>query len=103
MWNCLSKPSEAWTVHFPWSSDFPLMKPHVQELLKEYSVVPGTEIIVQEGDPAVNIADYASENGIDLIMMPTHGYGKFRSLLLGSVVSKVLHDADCAGMDRGAR
>jgi hypothetical protein len=28
-------------------------------------------------------------------MMPTHGYGKFRSLLLGSVAAKVLHDAWC--------
>ena len=29
-------------------------------------------------------------------MMPTHGYGRFRSLLLGSVTAKVLHDARCA-------
>jgi nucleotide-binding universal stress UspA family protein len=28
-------------------------------------------------------------------MMPTHGYGIFRSLLLGSVTAKVLHDAEC--------
>ena len=44
----------------------------------------------------MTIAEYARQHGVDLIMMPTHGYGKFRSLLLGSVVSKVLHDADCA-------
>jgi nucleotide-binding universal stress UspA family protein len=64
--------------------------------LRDYTVIPGTEIVVQEGDAAVNIADYACDHDIDLIMMPTHGYGKFRSLLMGSVVSKVLHDADCA-------
>lgn len=28
-------------------------------------------------------------------MMPTHGYGLFRSLLIGSVTAKVLHDAKC--------
>jgi nucleotide-binding universal stress UspA family protein len=27
--------------------------------------------------------------------MPTHGYGPFRSLLLGSTAAKVLHDAHC--------
>jgi nucleotide-binding universal stress UspA family protein len=28
-------------------------------------------------------------------MMPTHGYGKFRRFLLGSVTARVLHDAHC--------
>src|ERR1035438_4265336 len=30
-----------------------------------------------------------------LIMLPTHGYGRFRRLMLGSVTAKVLHDAAC--------
>lgn len=47
------------------------------------------------GDPAQVIVDFAHTNGVDLIMMPTHGYGPFRSLLLGSVTAKVLHDAEC--------
>jgi len=50
---------------------------------------------VLEGDPAVMVVNYAQEHGADLIMMPTHGYGVFRSLLLGSVTAKVLHDAAC--------
>lgn len=50
---------------------------------------------VLEGDPANMIVNYAQEHGSDLIMMPTHGYGAFRSLLLGSVTAKVLHDAAC--------
>jgi len=48
--------------------------------------------IVVRGEAAGAIDDYARENGIDLIMMPTHGYGLFRTLLLGSVTAKVLHD-----------
>jgi nucleotide-binding universal stress UspA family protein len=28
-------------------------------------------------------------------MMPTHGFGIFRSMLIGSVTAKVLHDAKC--------
>jgi len=54
-----------------------------------------TERVVVEGEPAEGITEYAHKEGIDLIMMPTHGYGPFRRLLLGSVAAKVLHDADC--------
>jgi nucleotide-binding universal stress UspA family protein len=52
--------------------------------------------VVMVGDPAVAITDFAEEHGVDLIMMPTHGYGPFRSLLLGSLTAKVLHDSACA-------
>src|SRR5581483_4829420 len=51
--------------------------------------------VVLEGDAAQEICNYAQEHEIDLIMMPTHGYGMFRTLLLGSVTAKVLHDATC--------
>ena len=51
--------------------------------------------VVIEGDAAQTIDDFARENGVDLIMMPTHGYGLFRTLLLGSVTAKVLHDTPC--------
>ena len=48
-----------------------------------------------EGDPAKRIVEYAHDHRINLITMPTHGYGLFRRFLLGSVTAKVLHDADC--------
>jgi len=48
-----------------------------------------------QGDPARQIVSYAEQHKIDLIMMPTHGHGPFRALLLGSVTSEVLHDTHC--------
>jgi len=51
--------------------------------------------LLLEGDPAWEIVDCAHREEAGLIMMPTHGYGPFRRMLLGSVVAKVLHDADC--------
>jgi len=51
--------------------------------------------VTQMGDAATVVAKYADSHGMDLIMMPTHGYGPFRRLLLGSVAAKVLHDTDC--------
>jgi nucleotide-binding universal stress UspA family protein len=51
--------------------------------------------VLLEGDPAGVITDFAATEKVDLIMMPTHGYGPFRRLLLGSVTAKVLHDAGC--------
>lgn len=48
-----------------------------------------------EGDPAREIVRTAHDEGFNLILMPTHGYGLFRRFILGSVTAKVLHDADC--------
>jgi len=53
------------------------------------------ERVAELGDPAESITGFAHEHDVDLIMMPTHGYGPFRSLLLGSVTAKVLHDTTC--------
>jgi len=55
-----------------------------------------TERVVQDGEAGQVIGDYAADNKSDLIVMPTHGHGMFRQLLLGSVTSKVLHDSQCA-------
>ncbi len=47
------------------------------------------------GDPAEKIAEFTRDDRVDLVMTPTHGHGLFRSLLLGSVTSKILHDVHC--------
>jgi nucleotide-binding universal stress UspA family protein len=51
--------------------------------------------IAEGGDPALRITAFAQAHDVDLIMMPTHGVGTFRSFLVGSVTAKVLHDATC--------
>jgi len=50
---------------------------------------------VQSGDTGTMIIEYARRLPADVIMLPTHGYGPVRSLLLGSIAAKVLHDAEC--------
>lgn len=51
--------------------------------------------VVLEGDPARKIVEFAHNEQMGLIVMPTHGYGQFRRFILGSITAKVLHDADC--------
>lgn len=49
---------------------------------------------VVTGTPKAQITDYARENGVDLIVMGSHGrHGIDR--LLGSVASSILNDAPC--------
>jgi nucleotide-binding universal stress UspA family protein len=48
---------------------------------------------VEIGDVAGEISAYGESSGADLIAMPSHGYGTFRRMLLGSITAKVLHDA----------
>jgi nucleotide-binding universal stress UspA family protein len=64
---------------------------YLAEELKHFDV----NRVVLAGESASKIAAYAHANLFDLIMLPTHGYGRFRRLMLGSVAAKVLHDADC--------
>jgi nucleotide-binding universal stress UspA family protein len=63
-------------------------------LMKEFEHL-SVERVAELGDPADVITSFAHGHAVDLIMMSTHGYGTFRSLLLGSVAAKVLHDAKC--------
>lgn len=53
------------------------------------------ERVLLHGDAAHKIVDFAHEGRFNLIMLPTHGYGRFRRFILGSVAAKVLHDARC--------
>ena len=81
---------------YPIIVDVPGIEASAYQRLQRFEIdIPGTARVVRIGDPGYEIVQYAEKNHIDLIMMPTHGYGKFRSLLLGSSAAKVLHDAHC--------
>jgi len=70
-----------------------------QELLNHYLESELGFLNVQRrletGDPARAIVDISHKETVDLVMMPTHGYGGFRRFILGSVTAKVLHDVAC--------
>ena len=87
-------------LHLHAGADPAEWKPHLQRELDRTFVdeLEGLEVdrIADAGDPAIRIVTFAHRHGVDLIAMPTRGAGTFRSLLIGSVTAKVLHDARCA-------
>lgn len=48
-----------------------------------------------EGEPADVINEAAKEVGADLVIVGTRGLGAAKRLVLGSVSTKVVHDAPC--------
>jgi nucleotide-binding universal stress UspA family protein len=85
---------------YPIPADIQLMIQAAKKRLDAFLEAPEpsaeVDTLVEEGDPADCITFRAEQQGVDLIMMPTHGNGLFRNLLIGSVTAKVLHDAKCA-------
>jgi nucleotide-binding universal stress UspA family protein len=47
------------------------------------------------GDPGHEITSLAQREGADLIVMPSHGYGFIKHMLLGSVAERVVRLAQC--------
>ncbi|MBN2711262.1 MAG: universal stress protein [Planctomycetes bacterium] len=56
------------------------------------------EIRVIGGEPVPVILDFCENNGVDMIMMGSHGHGALYHLLLGGVSEKILHRATCPVM-----
>lgn len=71
------------------------LKSRLDRVLEEAFAGFTVHSVAVHGDPALKIVEYAHGHDVDLIMMPTHGLGIFRSMLIGSVTAKVLHDARC--------
>jgi len=50
---------------------------------------------VTSNNPAAEIVDYARTNGIDLVVVGTHGRGAIAHLFMGSVAERVVRTAPC--------
>ena len=59
------------------------------------TVSPDARVVAKPGDPPTMIVDQALSDGVDLIVMGTHGRRGFKRLLLGSVTETVLREAPC--------
>ena len=53
------------------------------------------EAKVLSGDVAEEIINYTESQGIDMIIMGTHGYKGLEKVLFGSVAEKVVKTAPC--------
>ncbi|MCA9867749.1 MAG: universal stress protein [Anaerolineales bacterium] len=67
---------------------------HVASGLSDDTIAVETYII--NGSPAEAIVQFATENGVDLIVMSSHGRTGSSRWVYGSVAEKVMHHAPCA-------
>lgn len=68
----------------------------LEQFARESFPGQSVESITELNEPATAIEKVIQDRGIDLMMLPTHGRGRIRRLLLGSVTAKVLHDLNTA-------
>ena len=54
-----------------------------------------TTIHVAIGDPGHEIAEFAKKSSANLIVLPSHGYGFVKHIVLGSVAERVIRFAHC--------
>jgi len=71
---------------------------HMQEFVSQHlSDLDGSvRPVVVLGKPFEQIIRHARQEGIDLIVIGTHGHSALASMLLGSVAEKVIRKAPCA-------
>jgi universal stress protein A len=68
-------------------------KAPIQQLLKKFNM-EDTPAVYEFGNAANEIVQYAKDNGVDLIVLGSHGRHGVK-LLLGSTANAVLHHATC--------
>ena len=88
--------------------DLPISNPDLPNQVREFEQLrlrdfaqeefPGLkpDCFAELGEAGGVVSNVVQHQGADLIMLPTHGRGPVRRMMLGSVAAKVLHDATCA-------
>lgn len=71
---------------------------HLKQFVAEHmpDLQDSVKRAVVMGKPFAEILHYAREQGVDLIVLGTHGRSALGSMLLGSVAEKVVRKASCA-------
>lgn len=99
--HALELPPGAYADWYAFSAmvDVDALRAHQRALLDRFApdapAAVNVERVMLDGPPVPTILNYAALNNFDLIALPTHGFGRFRSLLLGSITAGVLHDTHC--------
>ncbi len=66
----------------------------LDEFLQRHELA-GLHCVIAIGNPGLKITEFASENGVELIVLPSHGHSGLKRILLGSVAERVLRHAEC--------
>lgn len=79
-----------------WRSQLPQFERGMKELLEKNGGKPSeAKFVVNEGAALDGILETISNQGIDLVVMGTHGHTGIGRLMLGSVAEGVIHRAPC--------
>jgi nucleotide-binding universal stress UspA family protein len=61
----------------------------------EWGEPASVEVAIRWGDPVEGVVSYATDTGIDLIVIATHGRTGLSHVLLGSVAERIVREAPC--------
>ena len=67
----------------------------LEALVEKVAPGRGVEKLLLKGNAARRIEEAVKQKKVDMVIVPTHGYGPFRRFILGSVAAKLLHDISC--------
>lgn len=90
------------SLQLPWADYYRHLREAARTTLEDVrDTLPkelNVEVAVIRGKPAPAIAQFAKENGCDLIVMATHGTSGLQQAIVGSVTRRVMYLATCPVM-----